>query len=241
MEYFSGEILTEKRFKKGYIGIEKKEKIVEFGKGLPPKKPLYKGIILPTFVNAHTHIGDSFISKKKISLPRNVEELVAPPYGLKHRLLKKASEKEIINGMKDSINLMTKTGINYFCDFRENGINGINQLKKAIKKKKINSYIFSRPAELKFNKSEMDLLLDNSIGIGLSSISDWDFSEIEKVAKYTKKRKKLFAIHASERTRENIDFILDLKPDFLVHMILNRLKTKAPLLLFVPDQICFMV
>ena len=209
MEYVLGEILIDKVFKKGYIGFEKK-KIVETGKGLPPKKPIFKGIILPTFVNAHTHIGDSFIRKKKINLPRNVEQLVAPPNGLKHRLLNKASEKEIINGMKDSIKTMTKTGVNYFCDFRENGIIGINQLKKAVKNKKINSFIFSRPVKLRYSKNEIDLLLDNSIGIGLSSISDWDFSELKKIAVHTKKRKKLFAIHANERIRENIDFLLDL-------------------------------
>ena len=64
-------------------------------KGTSPKKPICKGLIVPTFVNAHTHIGDSFIKKKHIKLPRNIEELVGPPNGLKHRLLNVASDKEI--------------------------------------------------------------------------------------------------------------------------------------------------
>jgi cytosine/adenosine deaminase-related metal-dependent hydrolase len=114
---------------------------------------------------------------------------------------------------------MTKTGISYFCDFRENGLQGINHLKKALEKTNISPVILSRPNQLTYNKDEIDLLLKNSQGIGLSSITDWEYSEIEKIAKHTKKRKKTFAIHASERIREDIELILDLKPNFLVHMV----------------------
>jgi len=189
------------------------------GKGNPPKKPIHKGLIVPTLVNAHTHIGDSFIRKRNLKLPRNVEDLVAPPDGLKHRLLKETSDQEIIGGMRKSIDEMTKTGISYFCDFRENGLQGINHLKKALEKTNISPVILSRPNQLTYNKDEIDLLLKNSQGIGLSSITDWEYSEIEKIAKHTKKRKKTFAIHTSERIREDIDLVLNLKPDFLIHMV----------------------
>jgi len=218
MDYVSGEILTDEGFKKGYIGFEKK-RIVETGKGIPQKKPICSGLIVPTFINAHTHIGDSFIRKKNIELPRTVEELVAPPNGLKHRLLKEASEEEIIIGMRNSVETMTKDGVSCFCDFRENGIRGINQIKKSMKNIHISSLILSRPERLEYNRDETKLLLENSDGIGPSSISDWDYAELEKVAKHTKKEGKIFAIHASERIREDIDQILNLKPDFLVHMV----------------------
>ena len=218
MDYVSGEILTYNGFEKGYIGFEK-NRIIEVGKGLPPKKPICKGMIVPTFVNAHTHIGDSFIRKKDIKLPKNVEELVAPTHGLKHRLLNEASDEEIIDGIKDSLDIMIKTGTSHFCDFRENGIRGINQLKNALKNKTISPLILSRPKQLKYDKDEIEPLLENSQGMGLSSISDWEYSELMKVAKHVKKRKKIFGIHASERTREDLDLILDLKPDFLVHLI----------------------
>jgi len=218
MRYVSGEILKVTGFEKGYIGFEKKF-IIEAGKGNPPKKPICKGLIIPSLVNAHTHIGDTFIKQKNIDLPNNIEELVAPPNGLKHRLLREVSDKEIIKGMEKSIKIMKKNGTKYFCDFRENGLIGINQLRAALNSKDISCIILSRPESLNYYKNELDLLLKNSNGIALSSISDWEYSELLKVAKYTKDKKKIFALHASERIRENIDDILDLKPDFLVHMI----------------------
>jgi len=218
MDFVSGEILTVDGFQKGYIGFDKR-KIIETGNGSSPEKPICKGLILPSFVNAHTHIGDSFIREKNIDLPKNIEDLVAPPDGLKFRLLRETSDEDIIGGMEKSLDIMIKNGTSVFCDFRENGILGISQLKAALKLWKISSFILSRPDEIAYTKNETDILLKNSDGIGISSISDWEYSELEKLAKHTKKENKIFGIHASERIREDIDLILDLKPDFLVHMI----------------------
>lgn len=218
MNYVSGEILTEEGFKKGFISFQNKT-IIEIGYKKCPNKPICKGLIVPTFINTHTHLGDSFIKNKNIKLPKNIEDLVAPPYGLKHTLLKNASNNEIIKGMKKSIDIMIKNGIKYFYDFRENGILGISQLKSSLQSKKISCFILSRPENLSYNKNELDLLLKNSDGIGISSISDWDYFELEKVAIDTKKKKKIFAIHGSERIRENIEDILKLKPNFIVHML----------------------
>jgi cytosine/adenosine deaminase-related metal-dependent hydrolase len=217
MDYISGDFLKVDGFSKGYLGIEN-NKICELGSGNPKKKPIFKGIILPSFVNMHTHIGDSFIRNKNLKLPRDLIELVAPPNGLKYRLLKNSASDEIISGMKESIKTMLESGISIFCDFRENGLNGLNNIKNALKNTDISSIILSRPEKLEFNKDEINNLLKNSNGIGLSSISDWDYSEIEKVSKETKKKGKIFALHASERIREDIDLILNLKPTFLVHM-----------------------
>ena len=231
MEYISGEILTDNKFKKGYIAFENRI-IIEIGIGNPPKKPICKGLIVPTFVNAHTHIGDSFIKEKCIKLPKNIEKLVKPPNGLKHKLLREVQDEDIIKGMEKSISIMMKSGTGYFCDFRENGILGISQFKAAIHKYNINSLILSRPDSLEYSKSEIDILLKNSDGIAISSISDWEYSELQKVARDVNRRKKIFALHASERLREDIDSILDLKPNFLVHM----LKAKVSDLKIVKDN-----
>jgi len=218
MDYVTGEILTFDGFKKGHIGFNK-SKIIEIGNNNPPKKPLYKGIICPTFINSHTHIGDSFIKDKKIKLPQKIEDLVAPPNGLKHKMLRESSDADIVEGMEKSIETMIKSGTKSFIDFREGGILGIKQLKSAINSWKISSKILSRPVDLFYHKNEIDILLNNSDGIGISSISDWDYSELFKISKHVKKKNKIFALHASERIREDIDQILDLKPDFLIHML----------------------
>lgn len=167
-------------------------------------------------VNSHTHIGDAFITLDKKTW--TVEELVAPPHGLKHEMMRKASEKEILEGMKKAISVMEKCGTTHFFDFREGGVGGIKILKKAMEGSKLNAVILGRPVELRYDSKEINEILKISDGIGLSSISDWDYEELKKVAAHVNKKKKMFAIHASEAFREDINAILDLKPSLLIHM-----------------------
>ena len=218
MQYISGRILTEKGFINGHISI-KNNQYMDLSKGNSPDTPIHKGLIIPSFINFHTHIADAFIRYEKIDLPKNVNDLVAPPNGLKHQLVKKASEEKKINGIIKAINEMKSNGICLFVDFRENGIKGINILKKALLKNNINSIILSRPQSLTFNKNEVNELIQNSDGIGISSISDWSYDDLEKISQITHKNKKIFALHVSENKREDIDNVLALKPIFLVHML----------------------
>jgi len=237
MEFIAGDILTKDGFVKGYI--KKDNEIVEIFKGNAPKKIKYKGLIIPSLINSHTHIGDSFIWRKNIRLPKKLKDLVEPPNGLKHKLLETSTDNEIINGMKKSLRIMEKSGINHFCDFREDGLKGIKQIKSALDEYNIKSTVLSRPKTNKFIKKELDDLLTYSNGIAISSISEWDYLELEKISEYTKKRKKIFSLHASEGIREDIDKIIDLKPNFLVHM---TKATKADLILVkeknIPIVIC---
>jgi cytosine/adenosine deaminase-related metal-dependent hydrolase len=219
MKYVQGEILTKDGLITGFLGFEQGRRLDGVRKGDPPEKPVARGLILPSCINAHTHLGDSFIRFKHLKLPCNVKDLVAPPAGLKHRLLKEASEQEILEGIQRSLGEIKTSGTSCFCDFRERGLIGIFQLKKAMKNCDIDSVVLSRPSQMIYEKEELDRLLQNSDGIGLSSISDWEPSEIEKIAKHVRKKKKLFALHASEVVREDIDQILDLHPNLLVHMI----------------------
>ena len=56
VHYISGKICTDGGFKKGHIGFQD-GLVTEVGDG-EVKDPIAKGLILPTFVNAHTHIAD---------------------------------------------------------------------------------------------------------------------------------------------------------------------------------------
>ena len=217
MDCVSGMILTKEGMEKGYL-IYSNGRVVERGKVSPPIRPKVRGYIIPRPINSHTHIGDAFIRKKVKNLPRDIEKLVAPPHGLKHVLLEKADRDEIICGMKEKLREMEKTGISAFCDFREGGKEGVNILKKVLEEFNLKGIILSRPKSLEFDENEVLDLLMISDGIGLSSVSDWDYEEIKSIASLAKEKGKLFAIHASERVREDIDKILDLKPDFLIHM-----------------------
>lgn len=219
MTYVQGDILTKDGLVTGYLECDKDKKISEIQKGTPPEKPIAKGLIIPSCINAHTHLGDSFIRFKQLDLPHNVKDLVAPPAGLKYQLLKEATEQEILEGIQASLSEMIAAGNSCFCDFREEGLIGIYKLRKAMKPYGIDSLILSRPSKMIYEKEELDRLLQSSDGIGLSSISDWEPSEIEKIASHVRKRKKLFALHASEVDREDIDRVLDLHPSLLVHMI----------------------
>jgi len=220
MNYIQGEIFTPEGFFTGYLCLEQGGSVSDIRKGTAPEKPLVSGLIIPSCINAHTHLGDSFIRYQHLQLPHTVQDLVAPPEGLKHRLLKEASEQVILKGIERSLDEMTKAGTTRFCDFREGGLIGVYQLKKAMRhKKRLTSTILSRPSQLSYDRAELDRLLENSDGIGLSSISDWNSSELEMLASHVRRKKKLFALHASEVHRENIDRVLDLHPNLLVHMI----------------------
>lgn len=217
MNYIEGKILTPYGFKRGHIVQKDKE---------PPtlhlENHLEKGnkkyLIIPTLINAHTHIGDTFIRKKNIQLPQNIMELVAPPDGLKHRLLKKTNPNEIQQGIMEGLKELKQEGISTFVDFRENGIAGINILKNAMKKNTIHSIILGRPDTKYPSKKQINEILENADGIGLSSIQDLPFESANIIAEETKKHNKIFALHASERVHEQIKPIFDLNPDFIVHM-----------------------
>ncbi|MEM0466580.1 MAG: amidohydrolase family protein [Candidatus Thermoplasmatota archaeon] len=218
MQQISGEILTLEGFRSGCISFDDRHVDIHFSSKLYSKKPTLDKIILPTLINAHTHIGDAFIRDKKMDLPRTVQELVRPPTGLKHRLLHAASDQEILQGMISSIAMMDACGTTLFCDFREQGLHGVTLLKKAMSDFSVCSLILSRPRRMVYDEQELIKLLQNSDGIGLSGILDWEYAEVQKIAGLVRRKNKIFALHASEVQRENIDQILDLHPHFLVHM-----------------------
>lgn len=215
MRYVDGYILQydEKwKFIRGGIGFE--NGVIQKIMNKSPGRAVAKGVIIPKLVNAHTHIGDSVI--KHVS--GGLEEIVTPPDGLKFRVLSKTSDKEIVNAMKKTVDDMVFSGVSVFCDFREFGVKGINQLDSALKNKKIKCIKMGRPKKIRYNKDEVNKLLEKVDGVGISAVSDWNYSELEKLSRHAKRKNKLFALHASERIREDIDRVLDLKPDFLVHM-----------------------
>lgn len=217
MDYVSGKILTEKGFEKGYLCINDGI-VTEQRQGSPSQTPLQNGLIVPTIIDMHTHIGDAFIRKKQLFLPRDILKLVAPPDGLKHRLLKETSEAEILSGMIETIQKMLVMGTTGFVDFRENGVKGIRLINEALGSEPIQGVVLGRPKDMMVDKNEIRSILQMADGIGISSISDWDLEGLYDIASLTHKKGKMFALHASERIREDIDSIIELEPTFIIHM-----------------------
>ena len=217
MVYVEGKIYQESGFIDGYLGFEN-GMITTVGRGSCPEpdKSLAKGVVLPLFTNCHTHLGDAIAYGQK--LEGSIESLVSPPNGLKFKILRESKAEDLINAMHQAMLRMLDTGTITFYDFREEGITGVKLLKRAAEKLPINTMIMGRPKELKYSRSELSKLLPEVDGVGVSSISDWEYSELENIVNTVKRKGKLFALHACERMHEDLDKILDLKPNFLIHM-----------------------
>ncbi|MFO7618452.1 MAG: amidohydrolase family protein [Thermoplasmata archaeon] len=173
-----------------------------------------KGWILPKTVNCHTHIGDGFISRPEKC---TVEELVAPPDGLKHRMLRTVSEKQQVSCMRESISTMAGTGTSHFIDFRESGLEGIRRLLMASLGSGVIPIILGRPESSDAN--EISAILSVADGMGVSAISDSDYEGLLGLSEHASATEKIFCLHASEVNREDIDKIIALRPNMLVHMV----------------------
>jgi len=160
-------------------------------------------IVLPAFINSHIHIGDSI--SRDVGDGLSIKELVEPPHGLKHQILAKASDAEIINSMHEAAKEMLYSGTSTFIDFREGGIKGIKLLKQAIFDLPINACILGRsdkyydhsttPEEARLITRE---LLQHCDGIGLSGVQDVDSEIMLQIAEVCNQEDKLAVIHVAE-------------------------------------------
>ena len=162
-------------------------------------------VVLPAFVNAHTHIGDSLAKEAGAGL--SLDELVAPPNGLKHRLLRAASHEESVEAMARTVEFMQRGGTSAFVDFREGGVSGVEAFAEATEGFAIDAMALGRESVEAMHASD---------GYGASGANDADFED-EREA--TREAGKPFAIHAGERDTSDIDAALALDPDLLVHMV----------------------
>jgi cytosine/adenosine deaminase-related metal-dependent hydrolase len=86
--------------------------------------------IIPGFINAHTHIGDSI--GKDIGVDSGLDTRVHPVLGAKKLILQRTMPEHLKIFMRSSAVSMMKKGIIAFADFREGGYNGVKLLKDAI-------------------------------------------------------------------------------------------------------------
>ena len=193
-------------------------------------------LLIPGFINAHTHIGDSI--GKDVTLNSSVDERIHPVFGAKSKILKNTSQENLANFMKNSCHSMIRKGITTFVDFREGGLEGVILLKKVLSEIPMRSIVLGRvefyqdTAEIKKNIrfprgkiNELIELVKKCDGIGVSGANENSTSVLNYYSKTTKIR----AIHSAETkksvskskkitgTSETVR-ALSLKPHFLIHM-----------------------
>ena len=162
-------------------------------------------IILPAFVNAHTHLGDSVAKEAGEGL--SLEELVAPPDGLKHRLLRAADHDAVVAAIRRSLRFMQTGGTTACIEFREGDVEGVEAAREAAADLAVDPVVLGRGSTAAMEAAD---------GFGASGAEDADFTR-ERNA--TARADKLFGIHAGEVRASDINPAMDLEPDFLVHMV----------------------
>ena len=162
-------------------------------------------IILPAFVNAHTHIGDSVAKEAGVGL--DLDAAVAPPDSEKHRRLTDASREELVAAMGRTLRFMEQTGTAAHLDFRESGEAGTEALRAAASETATDAFIFG---------SGPSSVLSIADGYGASGANDDEFTEQRGAAREANKP---FAIHAGEPDATDIHPALDYEPELLIHMV----------------------
>jgi len=235
----------------GYI-IIKSGRIKRVGSGDYREKddgPIYDGegiLACPGFVNAHTHIGDSI--GKDIGIDSSFESRIHPIHGIKNKILQKSDRKHLIKFMRSSAISMMRNGIVVFADFREGGLQGIDQIKEATSGLSIKSIVLGRPEHYydisrdfynnpKFGLNVIRLIrniLKFADGLGISGANENTDGSLnqyrEIVQKKSMKKKYLIGIHSSESPEsgkksmtitgksEVQRIITNLIPNFIVHL-----------------------
>ena len=159
------------------------------------------GIIVPLFRNCHTHLGDT-LARNHVPEGLTLAELVGPSGWKQKWLAENDAKTSILAGMREVI----ASGTGLVMDFREGGKAGLNAFDEL--EYPGTSILLGRP------EGDKELPGDNA---GISSLADVG-SMAAGLVRQARERKGLVGIHHSENVHEDIQAIIDLEPDFLVHM-----------------------
>jgi cytosine/adenosine deaminase-related metal-dependent hydrolase len=142
---------------------------------------------------------------------------VAPPDGLKHRLLRSTPTRQLIDSMRTALEEAHEAGARRLVDFREGGPEGARALREAAEEVPIEVTVLGRPSRIEHWDEEKDLLVDLVDGIGISGLQDQPIDLSRRQARWTREHDKRLALHLSEAEREDVEAALGLEPDLLVH------------------------
>ncbi len=202
-------------------------------------KPDYRGtgidlnraIVIPGFVDAHTHIADCGAKDLAVGLP--TVEAVSPPDSVKYSYLRDLSPAELVRVMHHGAREMLAAGIAMFADFREGGAVGTMLLQEAVSELPIKAVVFSEPTtspqEWSHYLSETGKISKTADGIGIGDITQLTDDQLTALKCTLDARGSKLAVHIAETKkaqqasckqwdRSEVKRILEVSPDLLVHM-----------------------
>lgn len=194
-----------------------------------PQVELNQTLVIPMLINAHTHVGDTGAKELCTGLP--LEQAVIPPHGLKHRFLASLDAETHIAMMRHGLLEMLSNGIIACADFREQGLQGVRNLRRAAEGLPIRVRVLGRVDETLEGEAfyaAASELLDEADGLGVRDACCYPPSLLTRLTKEFPH--KIFAAHVSEdRRAEEMSFrqsrqtqtqrALDWGAQILVHLV----------------------
>lgn len=203
--------------------------------------------VLPAMVNAHTHMGDSFIADGAAAM--TLEQGFFRPDGFKYRQLASVDPEHQLGAMCDALHTMAASGTVLHLDFREQGTHGARLLRRASDSTGVASVILGQIAELPFSPqqleanaaplppaaiAEFEQLLAIADGISESTINDLTDPAWRALRELTTAHGKLRAIHCLENAgyrdasvrisgRGDLERAIDVfSPHIIVHLTVAK-------------------
>lgn len=187
-------------------------KIIEIAKDVKEGKIIDAegGVVCPSFINGHVHIGDSIIKDEGYGL--SLSEMVKPPNGVKHKALANAEDDELIEAMAESMWDMVNSGTTHFIDYREGGIKGVKLLRKASADIPIKPIILGRDDSFYGDDPDLDKvkaairkLLKVADGIAPSGFGEITDEVARLIADECSRQGKISSIHVAESDSNQVE------------------------------------
>ncbi|MEO7127240.1 MAG: amidohydrolase family protein [Nakamurella sp.] len=201
-------------------------------------------VAVPGLINAHTHLGDAALAGRGNGI--DPDSLLWPPDGLRHQWMAEVGRAHVVAGMRDAAKSMLAAGTVAFADFREQGVDGVRQIREALDGLPLLSIVFGRfgtfpmhtDSALRANADgltqaqlrEIDAVLEIADGFSPLWANDTTDRGLAEISERVRAKSGRLATHAGETPQYralsmlragsgDVERVTEyVKPDFIVHM-----------------------
>ncbi len=177
-------------------------------------------VAAPALYNAHTHLFDAAFQEAGIGL--SLRETVAPPSGLKHRLLRSTPSSTLVQAFRDTVARLASWGIAGVADFREGGLEGCRLGVEAAGGLPVAYVPLCRPSP---GLDDLEEVVSLGRGLGIPSPLSYSEEGLARIRKAARRAGKPIHVHVSEDREDWLrgDYLKAIDPlgaDVLVHATL---------------------